>query len=75
MLVLSRHGNERVIINIPREAMNGEDDLLQLQVVIVAVRGDKVRLGFDAPKAVEINRFEVQRKIDGHDEEVANALR
>lgn len=64
MLILSRRRNERVIINIPREAMNGEDDLLQLQVVLVAVRGDKVRLGFDAPKAVEINRFEVQRKID-----------
>jgi len=47
MLVLSRKKNESIIIN---------DNII---VVVIEIRGDKVRLGFDAPKDVPIHRREV----------------
>lgn len=56
MLVLTRHPNERIIIT----ASNGE----RIVVEVVNIRGDKVRVGVDAPLAVEVNREEVQRVID-----------
>lgn len=51
MLVLSRKKNERVKI--------GGD----LWVTVVEIRGDKVRLGFDAPPEVPVHREEVARAI------------
>lgn len=54
MLVLSRYKRDTVIIN------NGE-----IVVVVVDVRDDgKVRLGFEAPKHIRINRGEVQQQIE-----------
>lgn len=47
MLVLSRKQNERVVI----------DD--KIVVVVVEIRGDKVRLGFEAPRDITIDRQEV----------------
>jgi len=47
MLVLSRKKNESIIIN---------DDIT---VVVVEIRGDKVRLGIEAPKEVPVHRREV----------------
>lgn len=52
MLVLSRKKNESVII-----ADN-------IQVTIVEVRGDKVRLGINAPKSVPVHREEIAEKIE-----------
>ena len=51
MLVLSRKKNESIVIN---------DNIV---VTVVDVRGDKVRLGFDAPKDVPIHRREVYDAI------------
>ncbi len=51
MLVLSRKINEKVVI-----AEN-------ITVTIVQVRGDKVRLAFDAPKDIIIHRKEVYDAI------------
>ena len=51
MLVLSRHKNEQVII--------GND----IVVTVVDIRGDKVRLGFDAPKEITVHRKEVYDAI------------
>ncbi len=51
MLVLSRKKNESIIIN---------DNII---VTVVDIRGDKVRLGFDAPKDVPIHRREVYDAI------------
>ena len=51
MLVLSRKKNESVII----------DD--NIQVTIVEVRGDKVRLGINAPKDIVVHREEIAQKI------------
>lgn len=51
MLVLSRKKNESIIIN---------DDIT---IVVVEIRGDKVRLGVDAPKEVPVHRNEVYEAI------------
>lgn len=51
MLVLSRQKNESIMI--------GDD----VEVVIVDVRGDKVRLGITAPKAISVHRKEVYNAI------------
>lgn len=51
MLVLSRHVNEKVMIG---------DSIV---VTIVEVRGDKVRLGIDAPNEVPVHRQEVYDAI------------
>ena len=47
MLVLSRKKNESIVIN---------DDII---IVVVEIRGDKVRLGVEAPKEVPVHRREV----------------
>jgi carbon storage regulator len=47
MLVLSRKKNESIVI---------ADDIT---IVVVEIRGDKVRLGVEAPKEVPVHRREV----------------
>lgn len=51
MLVLSRKKNESIVI----------DD--HVVITIVEIRGDKVRLGIQAPKEVPIHRSEVHAAI------------
>ena len=51
MLVLSRQRNESIII--------GDD----VEVTIVDVRGDKVRLGITAPRNIPVHRREVYEAI------------
>jgi len=51
MLVLSRKKNESIVIR---------DDIV---ITVVEVRGDKVRLGIDAPKEVTVHRREIYDKI------------
>jgi len=51
MLVLSRKKNESIVIN---------DDIT---IVVVEIRGDKVRLGVEAPKEVPVHRHEVWEAI------------
>lgn len=51
MLVLSRKKNESIVIN---------EDIV---VTIVEVRGDKVRLGIDAPRDIPVHRREVLEAI------------
>ena len=51
MLVLSRKKNESIIIN---------DDI---KIVVVEIRGDKVRLGIEAPKDVPVHRQEIYDAI------------
>ena len=50
-MVLSRKKNESIVIN---------DDIT---VVVVEIRGDKVRLGIEAPKEVPVHRREVYDAI------------
>ena len=51
MLVLSRQRDESIII--------GDD----IEIVIVDVRGDKVRLGINAPREVSVHRKEIYDAI------------
>lgn len=51
MLVLSRKKRESIVI----------DD--QIVVTVLEIRGDKVRLGFDAPRDRSIHRQEVYEAI------------
>ena len=51
MLVLSRHRDESIMIG---------DDIV---VTIVDIRGDKVRLGIEAPSAIPVHRQEVYEAI------------
>ncbi len=51
MLVLSRHRDESIMIG---------DEIV---VTIVDIRGDKVRLGIDAPQDIPVHRQEVYDAI------------
>jgi carbon storage regulator len=57
MLVLSRKKNESIVIN---------DDIT---IVVVEIRGDKVRLGVEAPKEVPVHRNEVYEAIRRNQQE------
>lgn len=52
MLVLSRYKNESIFI--------GED----IKITIVDIRGDRVRLGIEAPPEVPVFREEIKPKND-----------
>lgn len=55
MLVLSRKKNESIVIN---------DEII---ITVVEVRGDKVRLGIQAPREVPVHRSEVYAAIHGEE--------
>ncbi|PQO28120.1 carbon storage regulator CsrA [Blastopirellula marina] len=51
MLVLSRHKDETIMV--------GDD----VAITVIEIRGDKVRLGIEAPKSIDVHRREVWAKI------------
>lgn len=53
MLVLSRRKSESIMV--------GE----QVQIMIVGIHGDKVRVGITAPKSIPVHRKEVYETIHG----------
>ena len=59
MLVLSRQRDETIMI--------GDD----IEVTVVDIRGDKVRLGIDAPTAIPVHRQEVFEAIRKAKEQAA----
>ena len=61
MLVLSRKKNESIVINN------------DITIVVVEIRGDKVRLGIEAPKEVPVHRREVYDAIRRNDAAAAQA--
>ena len=61
MLVLSRQKDESIII--------GDD----VEITIVDVRGDKVRLGINAPKSISVHRKEVYEAIQREKAEKARS--
>lgn len=52
MLVLSRKRNESIVING------------NITITLVDIRGDKARLGIDAPIDVTVHRLEVHEAIE-----------
>jgi carbon storage regulator len=61
MLVLSRKKNESIVINN------------DITIVVVEIRGDKVRLGVEAPKEVPVHRREVYDAIQRANADDASA--
>jgi carbon storage regulator len=61
MLVLSRSKDQRIVIG---------DNIV---ITVVEVRGDKVRLGIEAPKDVPVHRREVYEAIRRHAQPAAPA--
>ena len=59
MLVLTRKKNESIVIN----------DVIK--VTVVEIRGDKVRLGIEAPREIDVHRQEIYDQIHGKREEEA----
>ena len=51
MLVLSRKKNESIMINN------------EIKIMVIGIRGDKVRLGVEAPREVPVHRREVYEAI------------
>jgi len=59
MLILTRHVVESIIIPLDQITVkNG-----CIEIVVVEIRGDKVRLGFNADKSIAIHRKEVYETI------------
>ncbi|MBK96403.1 MAG: carbon storage regulator [Planctomycetaceae bacterium] len=58
MLVLSRKKNESIVINN------------DITIVVVDIRGDKVRLGVEAPKEVPVHRQEVYNAIQRNEDAI-----
>lgn len=58
MLVLSRKKNESIVV----------DD--SIVITVVEIRGDKVRLGIEAPREVPIHRSEVRDAMAAQSEPV-----
>lgn len=54
MLVLSRKKNESIVINHNT-----------IKITVVEIRGDKVRLGIEAPREIDVHRQEVYEQIHG----------
>jgi len=60
MLVLSRQRDETIMI--------GDD----VEITIVDIRGDKVRLGINAPRHIQVHRKEVYEAIKRENQQAAN---
>ena len=60
MLVLSRQRDETIMI--------GDD----IELTVVDIRGDKVRIGIDAPSNIAVHRKEVYEAIKHENEQAAN---
>lgn len=55
MLILTRAVDERIIIPLP----DGRD----LRIQVVQIRGDRVRIGVEAPPDVAVHREEIMQQI------------
>lgn len=60
MLVLSRRPNESIVIND------------KIVITVIEIRGDKVRLGIEAPRDVPVHRSEVYSAIQRAETEVSD---
>ncbi len=55
MLILTRRPGETIIIELP----TGQ----QIQVVVLGVKGNQVRIGTEAPKEIAVHREEIAQRI------------
>ncbi len=61
MLVLARRINESIMI--------GDD----IEVVVVDIKGDQIKLGIRAPRTVSVHRSEVYREIQEQNKRAAES--
>lgn len=59
MLVLARRINESIMI--------GDE----IEIVVVEIKGDQIRLGIRAPRSVSVHRAEVYKEIQEQNKEAA----
>ncbi len=62
MLALSRKKDEAVIINV------------DIEITIIEIKGDQVKIGISAPKSVPIYRKEVYMQIQNANKEAAQSV-
>lgn len=62
MLILTRKPNQSIMI--------GD----QIEIVIVEVRGDQVKIGIKAPKNISVHRSEVYKEIQEQNKQATNSL-
>lgn len=62
MLILTRKTNQSIMI--------GD----QIEIVIVEVRGDQVKIGIKAPKNVSVHRSEVYKEIQEQNKKATKTL-
>lgn len=67
MLVITRREGEEVVIGDPRNPIG--------VVRIASVKGERVRIAFDFPREVEINRREVADQIAAAPPEVIGSIK
>ncbi len=61
MLALARKINESIIIND------------NIEITVLEIKGDQIKLGIDAPKSVPVYRKEIYKQIQDANKEAANA--
>lgn len=62
MLILTRKPNQSIMI--------GD----QIEIVIVEVRGDQVKIGIKAPKNISVHRSEVYKEIQEQNKQATSSL-
>ena len=67
MLVITRREGEEVVIGDPKNPIG--------VVRIASVKGDRVRIAFDFPRDVEINRREIADQIVQQSPEIAGSIK
>ncbi|MDI1289643.1 MAG: carbon storage regulator [bacterium] len=67
MLVITRREGEEVVIGDPKNPIG--------VVRIASVKGERVRIAFDFPRDVEINRREIADQIVQQSPEIAGSIK
>lgn len=63
MLVLSRRNEEVIEIQFPQEALDVLTPESIIEIHVLEIMRDRVRIGFNAPKEVPVHRREVADQI------------
>lgn len=67
MLVITRREGEEIVIGDPRNPIG--------IVRIASIKGERVRVAFDFPRDVEINRREIADQIAGEEPSVVGTIK
>jgi carbon storage regulator len=67
MLVITRREGEEVVIGDPKSPLG--------VVRIASVKGERVRIAFDFPREIQINRREIADQIANQPPEIAGSIK